>query len=97
LRLLPTELHDLVIWRRLLICVDRMLWNMRVTENKNLGCMWKVSPPTVVYLTVLRYLPEITLVKSRKALFMTTDLWTKVRTLGLRNTSQEYEDLKCCV
>ena len=59
--------------------------------------MWKVSPPTVVYLTVLRYLPEVTPVKSRKALFMTAALWTKVRTLDLRNTSQEYEDLKCCV
>lgn len=95
MRLFPTELCDLVIWRRLLICIDHMLWNMRITENKNLGRMWKL--PTIVYLTVLRYLPEVTPVKSRKALFVTTDLWTKVRTLGLRNTSQKYEDLKCCV
>jgi hypothetical protein len=56
--------------------------------------MWKVSLPIIVYLTVL---PEVTPVKSRKDLLMTTDLWSKVRTLGLRNSSQEYADFKCCV
>jgi hypothetical protein len=53
--------------------------------------MWRVSQPMTAYLTVLRYLPEVTQVKSRKALLMTRfEPWaSEIR------TNQEYENLKC--
>jgi len=35
MRLLLTELCDLVTWRRFLICIDHMLWNMRWQKMQN--------------------------------------------------------------